>query len=616
MDKQKVLARLVSDLQAFLLVLDSENLSYIAQAQKKSISELLSKLQEKDTPVEDAEYMIMNCPSGATSSDLRETQNTGAGQTGVDADSTDDPLTSVSTEWLSKGSAGPAVPPHPPGGLEEDNCYEEAEPFIPASQSTEKVDTDSSHYESYGEEEHEEEEFVKDKAHYIQWSSSQPCLRPIPESRICGYLWRKKWLGQWTRQLFIIKHNSLLCFKCAKDLHPLLELNLKGCQVVYKSKHSKKMQHELKVVVGSETVIMGFQSCSQAEEWRKIIEEVSGTSYYEPESSSSILKSERLDSCRSSAMLHTDSDEDKLSGLPSALSSEEIKDRAGFLNVLMNYQWQSLWCRVDEGVLKMFRDEGTEETPQYTVQLRGCEVRPGPDTAHAYRITVSQHGDQVAVLEASCSDDKEQWVQLLQDGSSTRSHSSVDSPYTHLDTSQDSLPSTSLSGLKIRRFPTSNTYMDDPFQQLCSSVHSQPIYSNSSILEHMFQKSHSGGNGDSASFKDPANYSNNEIFSNYGKKMNQVERGVQKIELTEKRRVQLRAGSEVNLINVGKSSKRTSFRQSLAFCTERAQGSFLTPLLRRTASAKNTLKRAPSALLIEHGKVFQRRKEWETKASA
>ncbi len=46
-----VLARLVSDLQAFLLVLDSENLSYIAQAQKKSITELLYKLQDnKDAP--------------------------------------------------------------------------------------------------------------------------------------------------------------------------------------------------------------------------------------------------------------------------------------------------------------------------------------------------------------------------------------------------------------------------------------------------------------------------------------------------------------------------------------------------------------------------------------
>ncbi len=65
----------------------------------------------------------------------------------------------------------------------------------------------------------------------------------------------------------------------------------------------------------------------------------------------------------------------------------------------MNCQWQSLWCRVEDGVLKMYRDEASDETPQYTVQLRGSEVRPGPDTAHAYRITITQQGDQVAVLE-------------------------------------------------------------------------------------------------------------------------------------------------------------------------------------------------------------------------
>ncbi|XP_051759053.1 actin filament-associated protein 1-like 2 isoform X3 [Ctenopharyngodon idella] len=633
MDKQKVLARLVSDLQAFLLVLDSENLSYIAQAQKKSISELLYKLQDnKDTPAEDAEYMIMNCPSGGPS-DLRES-------TTAEAHLTEEPLSVTSTERLQQGhllfrtpatlhsprqsvcpaahihdllqppakqrtSISSAVPPHPPC-LEDEDCYEEAEPFVPASQTTDKVDSDSSHYESYGE---EEEEFVKDRAHYIQWSSSQPCLRPVPESRICGYLWRKKWLGQWTRQLFIIKHDSLLCFKCAKDLHPLLELNLTGCYVVYKSKNSKKMQHELKVVANADTVILGFQSSTQAEEWRKIIEEVSGSSYYEPESqsSSSILRSERLDSCRSSTVLHTDSDEEKISSLPSAISSVEIKDkdRAAFLNVLMNCQWQSLWCRVEDGVLKMYRDEESEETPQYTVQLRGSEVRPGPDTAHAYRITITQHGDQVAVLEANCADDKEQWVQLLQDGSSTV----AGSPYQH--TSHESL-----SGLKSRKFPTSNMYMDDPFQQLCGGIHSQPIYSNSSILEHMFQKPYTGGNGELVSSKDSANYSNNEIFSNHSTKVFEIERGVQKLDLTGKSRVQLRAGSEINLVSVGtKPAKRNSFRRSLAFCTERAQGGFLTPLLRRTASAKSTLKKAPSALFIEHGRVFQRRKEWETKAS-
>ncbi|KAF4070370.1 hypothetical protein AMELA_G00284610 [Ameiurus melas] len=527
-------------------------------------------------------------------------------------------------------SVGPVVPPRPPYRLEEEeDCYEEAEPFIPSTQSTDKLDSESSHYESYGE---EEEDVPVDRAHYIQCGSSQPCLRPVPESRLCEYLWRKKWLGQWTRQLFIIRHDSLLCFKCAKDLQPLLEMKLTGCQVVYKSKHSKKMQHELKVVGGSDTLILGFHSCSQAEEWRKIIEELSGSSYCEPEStgSSFFLKSERLDSCRSSSVLHTDSDEEIISAPSSALSSTEIsnyKDRAGYLNVLMNCQWQTLWCRVEAGVLNLFSDESSEATPQYTVPLRGSEIRPDTTHTHTHRITILQHGDPLAVLEASCSDDKEQWVQLLQDGSST----DVVSPNQH--NSHESL-----SGLKTRTLPNANTYMDDPFQQLCSSVRGSPIYSNTTSLERMvrsrvrnvlpgvrvtyafflqFQKSHSGGNGESLPSSGSPDYSNCDVFRSSSKKVSELERGVQKLQLAGKR-IPVRTGSEVNLVNVGaKPAKRSSFRQSLLpFCSERTQGGFLTPLLRRTASAKLSLRRSPSTLLIEHGRVFHRRKEWETKTSA
>ncbi|KAJ8285890.1 hypothetical protein GJAV_G00032130 [Gymnothorax javanicus] len=610
MEKQKdhlspVLNRLVSDLQSFLLVLDSENLSYIAQAQKKSISDLLNKLQ--DAPVEDAEYMIMNCPSGAANGDLREHQSSDSGGllAAADLNHVQEPSSSASAEWLLKGNQGSVVPPDL---SDDEDCYEEAEPFVPVSQPSDTVDSDSSHYESYG----EEEDFVKDRAHYIQWTSSQPCLRPVPESRICGYLWRKKWLGQWTKQLFIIRNHLLLCYKCAKDLNPLLEVSLKGCHVVYKSKQSKKMQHELKVVACSDTVVMGFQSCQQADEWRKIIEEVSGTSYFEKEShsSSSLPKCDRQDSSRSSTVLHSDSDEDKLSGLPSALSSVEVKDK-GLLKVLMNCQWQSLWCEVEDGVLKMSRDEVCEESPQYSVQLRGCEVRPSPSTAQAYRITVTQHGDQVAVLEASCADEKEHWVQLLQDGSMSQ----ADPLYERLDPTLDTCTEGGLSGLMALRFPTSNTYIDDPFHQLCGASHSQPIYSNSSIMDDMFQKSQNDSKEDSGTSK--GIYSNEEVFTNHSVKMKgNAERGVAKLDLIGKRKVQLRAGSEMNLVTVGKPSKRTSFRQSLAFCSERAQGGFLTPLLRRTASAKNSLKRAPSALFIEKGKVLQKRKEWDTKASA
>lgn len=55
------------------------------------------------------------------------------------------------------------------------------------------------------------------------------------------------------------------------------------------------------------------------------------------------------------------------------------------------------------------------------------------------------------------------------------------------------------------------------------------------------------------------------------RKVGEVERGVQKLELTGKKGVQMRAGSEINLASAGKQNKRTSFRQSMAVCTERAQ---------------------------------------------
>ncbi|XP_029915366.1 actin filament-associated protein 1-like 1 isoform X2 [Myripristis murdjan] len=614
MDKQKVLSRLVWDLQSFLSVLDSENLSYIAQAQKKSISELLGQLQTQDAAVEDAEYMIMSCPSSSSpSNELSDSPGTGVRSSELVSKQ------DLST-WLKNG--GPAVPPHPPGGLGDDDddedTYEEAEPFIPdtTATNTDKAESDSSHYESYGEEEDEEEEdeeegeeLVKDRAHYIQWSGSQPCLRPAHESRLCGYLWRRKWLGQWTKQLFIIRNNILLCYKCARDLLPQLQLNLIGCQLVYKPKSSRKVQHQLKLLLlGSDTLVLGYSSYQQAEEWRRVIEEVSVGGELEARSS------ERPLSCRSSTV-QTDSEDDR----PAAPSGSDSKDR-GFLNVLMNCQWQSLQCQVEAGLLKMFgveeeerEEEGEgeeggegrkERAPQYTVQLRGCEVKAGPDAEHSYRIAVSQHGDAVAVLEASCPGDRERWLRLLQDGAATQHHH--DNNHT-LDQSGGAL-----SGLKTRRFPTSNTYMDDPFH-LSVAGQKQPIYCNSSILEHMFHDSQDTTRSNLASSRDSVTYSNT-VFSHNRKP--EVERGVQRLELAGKRRVQLRAGSETNLASAGKQNKRTSFRQSLAVCSERAQAGFLSPLLRRTASAKTSLKRVPSALFIEHGKVFQRRKEWETKAAA
>ncbi|NWW82225.1 AF1L2 protein, partial [Climacteris rufus] len=56
------------------------------------------------------------------------------------------------------------------------------------------------------------------------------------EAQLCGFLWRKRWLGQWAKQLFIVREHVLLCFRCAADLQPVLELDLRGCRVTYKDK--------------------------------------------------------------------------------------------------------------------------------------------------------------------------------------------------------------------------------------------------------------------------------------------------------------------------------------------------------------------------------------------
>ncbi|XP_069581658.1 actin filament-associated protein 1-like 2 [Brachyistius frenatus] len=607
MDKQKVLAKLIWDLPSFLSVLDSENLSYIAQAQKKSISELLSRLQLQDAPVEDAEYMIMSCPSSSPSNDLADTPGT-EGVWSSELVSHQD----LST-WLRNAMQGPTVPPHPPGGLgaddDDEDTYEEAEPYVAADTTvshTEGAESESSHYESYGEEDHDDKEgegLLKDRAHYIQWSASQPCLRPAPESRLCGYLWRRKWLGQWSKQLFIIRNDTLLCYKCAQDLLPQLELNLRGCQLVYKSKSSRKIQHQLKLVPpGSETLVLGYNSYQQADEWRRVIKEVGGE--VETQSCLSLTKSEQLLSCRSSSV-PSDSDEEK----PARCRLNKDK---GFLNVLMNCQWQSLLCRVEAGLLNMFAEEEEEQeeqeevkkerSPQYTVQLRGCEVRAGPDTDRSYRITLSMLGDQVAVLEVGSDEEKQRWLKLLQDGAAN--HSRHDN-----DTQQHT--GGALSGLQTQRFPTFNTYMDDPFQ-LSGPGRDQPVYSNTSLLEHMLCSSQDSVVCSSLTSRDSLTFSSH--ISD--RKLSNGRRGIQKLELTGRRTAPLRAESEINLVSATKQNKRTSFRRSLAVCTERAQVSFLNPLLRRTASAKNSLRRAPSALFIEHGNVFQRRKEWETKVAA
>ncbi|XP_050795914.1 actin filament-associated protein 1-like 2 isoform X1 [Gopherus flavomarginatus] len=710
------LDKLLLDLESFLLILDRENLSYIAQAKKKSIAELLSRFQSP--PSEDAEYMIMRCisPSSGSSTfqtppDLSPRQAAILSPDPMGRGECDSPATNGQCSPGRTNLLG--VLPHLPS-LPAEDSYEEAEPISPEGHMSPAGggDTDSSHYESYG----EDEDCVKDRAHYIQWPSAAGTAEAParPEAQLCGFLWRKRWLGQWAKQLFIVREHALLCYKCAKDLQPVLELDLRGCRVAYKAKRSKKMQHVLKITgAAAETLVMGFQSRQQAEDWRKVIEEVSSSPLSRPSAHSSpVLPSSeqgRNSHQVRDSQLGSDSDEEnsqispaaagcisRKGGFPELLShsprrhqlqfvlsgsvlsplpdgeggsggtspNERLWGRsAGSLNVLLNGQWQKLWCRVEQGALWMFRDPSCTESPEYAVPLAGSNVTPGANTDRQHHIHISQQGREVAVLQTHSDKERDIWLKILQVEKEAE-------PASVYETSVpgDGPSSIPVGGLLLRRFPTPNTYMDDPFGQLTPVTHPSPVYSNVDIL-HQLQQSLDRATQDQtqrlpcalpdSAFSNPQSRAPEETAAppaSPGKSLNRqwvevapelksrdffqsqrtlmqparkgapdsldfligkrafpkLEEKVGQLERACRMKTRLKAGSEMNLLAIGKSLKG---HIATATSSAGSEGSFLTPLLKRTTSTKSALRRAPSVVIIEKGKVLQKRKEWEMKSA-
>ncbi|MGH0162641.1 UNVERIFIED_CONTAM: hypothetical protein FKN15_045779 [Acipenser sinensis] len=123
----------------------------------------------------------------------------------------------------------------------------------------------SSSYESY-----DEEEVTKGKSTTHQWPSTEASIELMKDVRICAFLWRKKWLGQWAKQLCVIRENRLLCYKSSKDQSPQLDVSLVGCSVVYKEKQVKKKEHNLKIIpLTGDVIVLGLQSKEQTEQWLK-----------------------------------------------------------------------------------------------------------------------------------------------------------------------------------------------------------------------------------------------------------------------------------------------------------------------------------------------------------
>ncbi|NXN47622.1 AFAP1 protein, partial [Rhinoptilus africanus] len=379
------------------------------------------------------------------------------------------PLPEIPQQWLPPDN-GP--PPLPTSSLPE-GYYEEAVPLSPGKAPeyiTSNYDSDamSSSYESYD----EEEEDGKGKKMRHQWPSEEASMDLVKDAKICAFLLRKKRFGQWTKLLCVIKENKLLCYKSSKDQQPQMELLLNDCSITYIPKDSKKKKHELKIShQGADALVLAVQSKEQAEQWLKVIKDVCSNCMGAvdsdgPLSSSPVHKTElekKLSSERPSSdgegavengittvcngkeqVKRKKSSKSEAKGTVTKVtgkkitkiiglgkkkpstdeqtsSAEEDVPTCGYLNVLSNNRWRERWCRVKDNKLIFHKDRTDLKTHIVSIPLRGCEVIPGLDSKHPLTFRLLRNGQEVAVLEASSSEDMGRWIGILlaETGSST-----------------------------------------------------------------------------------------------------------------------------------------------------------------------------------------------------
>uniref|UniRef100_A0A8D0FTA4 Actin filament-associated protein 1-like 1 n=1 Tax=Strix occidentalis caurina TaxID=311401 RepID=A0A8D0FTA4_STROC len=416
-----VLDQLLPELSVLLKLLDHEYLSATTQEKKLAVSTILQKLQP---------------PAGLFHAPAVFTSNTH--------------LPAPSQRRVPVDPA-PPLPTTPP----PEDYYEEALPLGPGKAPeyiTSHNDSDamSSSYESYD----EEEEEGKGQQLTHQWPSEEASMNLVKDCRICAFLLRKKRFGQWAKQLTIIRDNKLLCYKSSKDRQPHMEVPLGPCNVIYVPKDGRRKKHELRFSLpGAEALVLAVQSKEQAEEWLKVIKEASSPAAGGIEAPTSPVLPCKMDLDK---VMVSNRPAEVLLGYPVLLpgkgkksgladlkgsmsraagkkitriisfskkkpspedtqtsSTEEDIPCCGYLSVLVNQCWKERWCRLKGNTLYFHKDRTDLRTHVNAIVLRGCEVVPGLGPKHPFAFRILRNGQEVAALEASCSEDLGRWLGLL-----------------------------------------------------------------------------------------------------------------------------------------------------------------------------------------------------------
>ncbi|NWZ83432.1 AF1L2 protein, partial [Poecile atricapillus] len=436
------LEQLLTELEDFLRILDKENLSSTAVVKKSFLSDLL-KVYTKSSGG-DEEYIYMNKVTVHKQQGDQEKQDKVLdqkssltnGDSGLHLSPPQKSLPDLPPPKILETKQPPVPKIESPEGY-----YEEAEPYdISVNEDGEAV---SSSYESY-----DEEESSKGKSATHQWPSPEATIELMKDARICAFLWRKKWLGQWAKQLCVIKDTRLLCYKSSKDHNPQLDVNLLGCTVIHKEKQVRKKEHKLKIIpTNADVIVLGLQSKDQAEQWLRVIQETSGLlceggsegNQYIPDSQRlgypKVEVSERYSAASESGSstdghMETAETKDvkkkgttglKLSNLmnlgrkkSSSLDSPERSlETSSYLNVLVNSQWKSRWCQIKDGHLHFYQDKNRSKLAQQPLSLAGCEIIPEPSPDHLYSFRILHNGEERVVLEAKSSEEMGHWLGLL-----------------------------------------------------------------------------------------------------------------------------------------------------------------------------------------------------------
>ncbi|KAM4748039.1 actin filament-associated protein 1-like 1, partial [Rhinophrynus dorsalis] len=500
-----VLDQLLPELNVLLKLLDHEFLSATTREKQSAVCSILRQLQP--APGDDVDFQYMNTAAyhNGTSfveslfeefdcdlQDLRDMQD--------DYRETESPTCQPPPPPSAPPPPLPTTPPpedyyeeavplgpgkfteyitsrnssSPPNSI-EDGYYEEADNNYPLTRingeqknSYNESDGLSSSYESYD----EEDEEGKAQRLMHQWPSQEASLHMVRDSRICAFLLRKKRFGQWAKQLTLIKDNKLMCYKSSKDQHPHLEMPLPLCHVSYVPKDGRRKKHELRFLLpNAEMLVLAVQSQEQAEEWMRVIKEVSNPSTESSPASPALRHKLDLDKrlshdktsdsdsaangdnsspssgkenrengkCRRGGLAELKGSMSRAAGKKitriisfskkkqsvedhQTSSTEEDVPCCGYLNVLVNQCWKERWCRLKGHTLYFHKDHNDLRTHVNAIALRGCEVSPGFGPQHPFAFRILRQGKEVSALEARCSEEMGRWLGLLlaQTGSKTK----------------------------------------------------------------------------------------------------------------------------------------------------------------------------------------------------